>query len=129
MAQSSKIRKSKEIDFTDSFRPFYYFARIFGYLPFTISYDSNDSMYRPVVGAFDIVWFIISLCLHIFVVIVLLPITHISYASSSISNDSSRLMLIVSLSFGILIIAMDMLHRFKFVDIFNKFNRIDDAVC
>lgn len=136
MAQSSanniqlnnvkKIHRS--IDFIHSFRPFYYFARIFGYLPFTILYDSNDSIYRPTITVFDSLWFIISICLQIFVVILSVPISQISHTTSLILNDSGRLMLIVSLAFGVVIIAMDMYHRFKFVHIFNEFNKIDDEV-
>lgn len=139
MAQSStnnnqsgnvaKIRYSLEYNFAYCFRPFYYVSRIFGYMPYSIIFDSNDAIYRPAIRVFDILWFIIAIFVYSSMIIInYVQTSNISFTSSKVLICSSQLILFLSIVFGLLVILIDILNRFKFVDILNKFIRIDEKV-
>lgn len=126
MFVSKKIR-SNELNFAYSFRPTYYFSRVFGLMPFSIISESNGEV-QSRVTAFDAVWFIISMCLY-------LAIACISYNERlrrakvlSVSTIGYKIHLIFTLVFGAISIGFDMYNRFKLVDILNKFTRFDREV-
>lgn len=49
----------KETDFVKSIRPIYYFSRVFGFLPFSIEFDSKGEVQNARISAFDFLWFVI----------------------------------------------------------------------
>lgn len=51
-----KMLNSKEYDFAHCFRPIYYCSRIFGFMPFSIVYDSSAAIHKPSPRAFDLLW-------------------------------------------------------------------------
>lgn len=124
----SKTRNSKEHDFVYSFRPFYFCSRAFGYMPFSIRFDSNTATYKPAPKALDILWFMISICLHILLAIAHDKFSEVKYSSSVVLIDGDFLVMIVSFIFGILIMVMDMHNRCKIVNILNKFKDSDEKV-
>lgn len=132
MAQTPPPSNSdlKEYDFVYCFRPFYYFSRICGYMPFCINFDSICSIHRPVVKICDILWFIIAIILyHLMALDHFVYVSNVAYSSSKVLNSSGWLVMVSSMIFGVIGIVMDMVFRSKFVDTLNKFNRIDEKVC
>lgn len=126
----AKMCKSQEYGFAYCFRPFHYFSRVFGYMPFSITFDSNAVTLRPTVKAFDVLWFLIAIIFYISTIIdFYIETMEIPYTSSQILNRCARLMMIFTLFFGVFVIVMDICNRFKFVKILNKFNKIDEKVC
>lgn len=128
--QSSNVVKlwnSKEYDFVDSFRPVYYFSRAFGYMPYSVIFDSKAGIHRPAVRSFDILWFIIAILLYFSTGIgfYALNVSHSTSTVLSVGDQSE----IAHIFVGVLFFVMDMCNRFKFVEIWNKFNKIDDMVC
>lgn len=98
-------------------------------MPYTIVFDSNDAIYRPAIRVFDILWFIIAIFVYSSMIIInYVQTSNISFTSSKVLDCSSQLILFLSIVFGLLVILIDILNRFKFVDILNKFIRIDEKV-
>lgn len=119
----------KDYDFVYCFRPFYYFSRIFGYMPFSINLDTNNVIYRPAINAFDILWFVFAIIVYISTGIACyIQMSKASYTSSVVLNNGGWLMFVLTMAFGTLTIVLDMYSRFGFVDILNRFNRIDGKV-
>lgn len=123
--------KVEELNFIYSFRPFYFFCRIFGMMPFSIVCDSRQNTKKPKVFWFDGLWFAVSMCLY-------LSMTFLSYRNLKIpkySNASYILILgdsfhkLSGLIFGALIIGMDMCNRFKLLKIWRKFIIFDKEAC
>lgn len=113
-----------------SYRPIYYFSRIFGLMPFSIIYSSDGRAQKPRVSVFDGLWFVISICIYILMAV-------ISYKNIILptNSNSSYLMilgdyvlLILGLFIGALTIGMDMCNRFKIVDILKMFDTFDNKV-
>lgn len=122
---------SKQPDFIYSFRPFYYFCRILGLMPFSIVYDSRKNTGKPKVFWFDGLWFAVSMCLY-------LSMTFISYRNLKIPQYSNASYILIigdsfhklsGLIFGALIIGMDMCNRFKLLKIWRKFIIFDKEAC
>lgn len=122
--------QSQELNFAFSFRPIYYFSRVFGLMPFSIVYDSNGDPQVPRVGIFDLLWFVISICIY-------LPFVYYCYKQLAISNDQSvpilfllgaYILQMLDLIYGVLIIGIDMYNRFKLVGILKKITAFDKEV-
>lgn len=100
----------KKMTFSYSLRPIYYFSRIFGLLPFTIVYDTNGDVYEARVTCFDILWFIISVCLYL--LLALFSYTNIQLPEgpnvSPILVLGDYVLLITGLLYGAIIIVFDM---------------------
>lgn len=132
MAQSSipseNTAKVKKFDFVYCFRPVYYFSRMFGYMPFTIIFDSNGSIKGSKIRVLDISWFILSVFLYI--LSTFMHFRNIEYPknTSFVLIGGDFLLLKLSLLFSILNVVMDMCNRFKLVDILKNFNSFDEKV-
>lgn len=63
MAQKSI--NSKKLTFAHSFKPVYILCRIFGFMPFTIAYDSNGAIQSARIGVIDFMWFLISIGVYL----------------------------------------------------------------
>lgn len=124
--------KLQKFDFMYSFRPLYYISRIFGYMPFSIVCDSNDSIKGPKIRLFDSIWFIIAMSVYISSAIMILQNVEYPEIQSNIVmtvlKSSDHLVLAFMLIFGAVIIVMDMLNRFKLVDILKDINTFDEEV-
>lgn len=131
MPQSSPANSnSKNFDFVYCFRPFYYFSRICGFMPYSIIFDLNSAIHRPAVKICDILWFIIAIIVyHAMAIDHFIHLSQSAYSSSKVLNNSGWLLMVSSMIFGVIGIVMDMGFRFKFVDLLNKFNAIDRNVC
>lgn len=123
-------QRSNAINFAYSFRPIYYFSRIFGFAPFTIMHDSNGTIQVPKIRAFDIVWLILSIFAQ-----VLSPILFfrnekysIHHISLTILIRSDIIIIAVRTIFIILAIILEMSKRYKMVEILKKIIDFDEDV-
>lgn len=121
---------SRQMDFWDGFKPIYYFSRVFGLLPFSIRRDTNGEIQEPKVKKIDGLWFLLT-------IVVLLRASHFSHRYISAFNSSSQMYvsvlldnfhLVLSLIFGAVMIALDMLNRFKLVKLWKLFIIFDKEV-
>lgn len=121
---------SRKMDFWDGFKPVYYFSRAFGLLPFSIRRDANGEVQEPTVNKIDGVWFL-------FTIVVFLTASQFSHRYISAFNSSSQMYvsvlldnfrLVLSLIFGAVMIALDMLNRFKLVKLWKLFIIFDKEV-
>lgn len=113
-------------------RPIYVFSRIFGGMPFSITRNAKGEIQDARVSAFDLIWFIASICLYLFQIFIYYQNMKLP---QQVSNDSSYMLLLANhvrslmgLVLGIIVIAADMYNRFKFVAIFNSFIFFDKEV-
>lgn len=120
--------KVMKLDFAYTFRPVYYFSRIFGFLPFTIVYNANGSIQGPKVRVFDITWFMLSIALYILSAFMHFRSIENLKSQSFVLIVGDFLLLKLGLVFCILVIVMDMCNRFKLVEILKQFNSFDDKV-
>lgn len=129
MVQNSVNEKSvkSELNFAYSFRPIYYFSRVFGLMPFSVKYDSNGQPQMPRVGILDSLWFVTTICVY-------LSMAYISYQQMTLPQDpnapkvlvfSEYLLQILGLVYGALIIGMDLCNRFKLVDVLKQLTTFD----
>lgn len=130
---NSTVVNSRKFNFFYSFRPIYYFARTFGFMPFTLVFNSNGSIQGPNVRIFDILWFIIAIAIYILSAIVVLQNTELAEIGSNIESailkNTDFVLLVFMLFFGALIIVMDMYNRFKIFTIIKSINTFDEEVC
>lgn len=124
------VLNSGKINFFYSFRPIYYFSRIFGFMPFTIVCDSNGTIQGPAIRSFDIFWFIVSILLYL--LSAFLSFKNAQFPKNSDSTESviliraDHFLLLSGLMFGALIILMDMCNRFKLVGILKNIKTFDE---
>lgn len=121
----------EKIGVLQSFRPVYYFSRIFGLMPFSIACDTRRDIQKPQINVLDGVWFVCSMLIYISMAI-------ISYKNMKLPQDTNKssfilvlgdyLLLYVGLIYGALIILFDMLNRYKLVGILNKYITFDNEV-
>lgn len=127
---AAKMYKPKTYDFTHCFRPFYYFSRVLDFMPFSVIFDSKAAIYRPAVRALDVLWFMIAIAVYLSTAIgFYVRLLNISNSAAKILSNADQFIAISSIFFGALIIVMDMCTRFKYTNILNEFNRIDEIVC
>lgn len=119
--------RSKNLNFADSFRPIYYFSRVFGLMPYSIIYDSNGDVQEPKVRTLDVLWFVISMCIYILMAVILYQEMNISNLNTSvyILLLGEFVLLMLTLIFGAQVIGMDMCNRFRIIDILKKINTFD----
>lgn len=126
-----KVSESKKANFSCSVRPIYYFSRAFGLCPFTLVYDSNGDIQEARVTTLDIIWFLISTILYLFM-------AFFCYANMHRPQDTgeSQILLIgdyAHLIFGLIngaiMVSLDMFNRHKFIDFIKKIITFDKEVC
>lgn len=125
LANSNELKDS---NFFNSFKPIYYFSRVFGLLPYSIVCDPKGVIQGPCISRLDISWFIISLSVYLFAA--LASFQYMDYEDNALNIlvlcDNYHLTL--GLGFDFLLIVDDMCKRFKFVDLLKKFNSFDNEV-
>lgn len=120
--------KVEKFDFAYTFRPIYYFSRIFGSLPFTIVFNSKGSVEGTKIRVFDSVWFILSIALYILLSFMRFRSIKPPKHTSLVLLHGDFLLLKSALVFCILFIVMDMCNRFKLVDILKNLITFDEKV-
>lgn len=136
MAETSEsqltTKNLEKFNFFYSFRPVYYFSRTFGFLPFSIVYDSNGSIQIPKIRVFDSLWFTIAMSVYILSAVIVLQNTESPEDGSNIESVilkiTDYILLVSMLFFGAVIIGMDMINRFKLVEILKDINTFDEEV-
>lgn len=125
---------SKKLNFAHSFQPIYILSRIFGLMPFTIVFDSNDKIQTARVKVIDLIWFTIAIGIY------LCSITHFPLAGQHIFlyilvPDSTltlafgtKSIVIFRRLFNCLSIGMEMCNRFKLIEILKNINTFDEKV-
>lgn len=117
------------MDFWDGFKPIYYFSRVFGLMPFSIRRGPYGNIEEPKVNGMDGLW-----CLFTTIVVYLSGalISHRykpdSYKTIYLSILLDDFHLTMSLAFGALEIAMDMINRFKLFELWKCFIVFDKEV-
>lgn len=61
----SKAADPMELNSGHSFTFIYYFSRVFGFMPFTIVYDSDGKIQAARIRTIDILWFMITIGLYL----------------------------------------------------------------
>lgn len=118
-------------NFNKVFRPLYFIARIIGLLPFSIICNANGDIQCAHVGAFDLLWFILSLSAYSF----LLWFYHKNLSLSNELFDNlgvyvvcSNMIHTLQLSSQIIAIVSDMCNRSQIIDILKMFANFDNEV-
>lgn len=131
--QSEKVENevyAEKVSFTQSFRPIYYFSRMFGLMPFSIINDSNGEAQEPRISKLDGLWFVVAICTY-------LAMGYITYENAAPKDPNSmpyKLLFVDSIIFfpeiilGIFIIGFEMCNRFKLINILKEFITFDTEV-
>lgn len=134
MAKSQTTKKDAHCgncDFVYSFRPIYYFNRVYGLMPFTIVYDANGTFNGCVIRPLDMLWFIATVMLNVAYVFTITGDTQHLQDPKTLSNiltGSDYFLEISSMVCSIILIAMDMLFRANLVKILKEINAFDEKV-
>lgn len=125
---SSNAADSLELNFGHSFKPIYYFSRIFGFMPFTIAYDSNGKVQTARIKTMDILWFMITVGLYLSSALyfVVFAKQQTFPVKSIILMNCTRLTYMLRKLFNIVCIGMDIYNRFRFIEILKKINAFDE---
>lgn len=119
-------------NFVYCFQPIYYFSRVFGFMPFSIVWNSRKECYVARVRTMDGLWFTAFICVYMYFVI--------DICISRLFNPALKIYLpllfvlvgtiyqILSLLFGAALIALDITNRSKYIDILNMLNLFDKEV-
>lgn len=121
----------KETDFVKSIRPIYYFSRVFGFLPFSIEFDSKGEVQNARISAFDFLWFVIVIGFHLVLAFICLqkqdsPKFNLNLSYILFLGD--YILIILGLIYGAEARLMDMCNRSKFVRIVRQFDDFDKEV-
>lgn len=127
---SKKVHRLKKDSFVVTFWPVYFCSRYFGFLPFSLVFDSNGEIRRARVGIFDIVWFIMSIGLYLCLAILYIQMieTPQDPTASFILFFGDTVFNVVAMLLLILMAIMDMCNRNKLVDIVKTFSAFDKEV-
>lgn len=117
----------QQINFSHSFRPIYYFSRVFGLMPFSITYDSNGEAQCSRIRIFDGIWFVISMLIYSSSVYCIV-LRFEKQSSSTFVVIVGNTFLLMSIIYGVGAVAMDMYNRFKFFEIVKSFSVFDKQV-
>lgn len=131
IAESPEVRGHHRNDFVSSFRLIHIVSRIFGLMPFSIVCQANGDIDRPTVTKFDILWFLISMCVYSFGIFTLsqliFPRGSNIYASYLVVL-SDNITITLGLVLGFFAIVFDMNNRSKLVGIVKKISIFDKKV-
>lgn len=133
MLSPNKENNEKNVHFTRVFRPIYLFARICGFMPFSVQHSETEcEHFVPHIGICDAVWFAISMCFYLAMIVntfcgkIVLP--HESNAQLNAIVLGNHLLRLMILLFSIFSLIMDVCNRYKLVNIFNDFSTFDQEV-
>lgn len=121
----------RKFNFAYTFRPVYYFCRVFGLMPFKITYYSNGTIHGYEIATFDIIWFIMSVVFNLILVFFMVNNSqHVENLKnmSIILVGGDFILQVFSMVFDIILIIMDMCISAKLVLILKKINAFDEEV-
>lgn len=128
---SFKKANAIRIDFAHSFRPIYYFSRVYGLMPFTISYNARGSINGLEVKLSDLLWFIATFTLNVTLALMIskdsLYLQDLNVMSNILSGGEYFLE-IYCMIFNLLLIGMDMWMRTKLMEILQGITTFDEKV-
>lgn len=122
---------SEKQNFSHCFRPIYYFARVAGQMPFTITSCRNGATVAAKFNICDFIWLAISLGIHIYFI----HWTFKEFESYKILSADDVLaifnltMWIANFFLGIFFMVLDAYNRLKIVEMLNKITMFDQEVC
>lgn len=122
---------SKDFNFAYGFRPIYYFSRVFGLMPFTLTYNSNGKIDGQKIKVIDILWFVISITMNLVMIFMISGSTqylHHVKSTSLILEGGDHLLLLLSAIFDVILMGFDMCIRFKLMEILKNIDNFDDEV-
>lgn len=125
-----KNANSKKLTFAHSFKPIYIFSRIFGYMPFTIVFDSDGGIRTAKIRVIDFLWLIISIGIYFLSAYYFFIYTGrkpIPVTSATLVHGARTIVAFRKL-FNCLCIGIDACNRFKLVEILKKINIFDEKV-
>lgn len=114
-----------------SFRPIYYFNRVYGFLPFTIIYNSRGTVHGHAVETHDILWLGISITINLMLAFLISKDTEFlqdSKDGSIILVGGDYLAHIFTMIFDTILIGTDLCIRYKLVNVLKKINNFDEKV-
>lgn len=121
------------VHFTKIFRPIYFFARICGFMPFSVQRSATQNEhFVPRMRICDVLWFAICMCIYLamiantFVGKIFLP--HESTAQLNAIVVGNHLLRLMILFFSTFALIMDVCNRYKLVNILNDFTVFDQEV-
>lgn len=113
-----------------SFRPIYIVSRICGQMPFSIAYNSNGEIDRPIVNKLDAVWFAMSISLSIIFILqmyyLFTSFDKHKKSESEISLTGFKLTFVIIRFPGLLAIILDMYYRVEMIKLFKKITVFDE---
>lgn len=117
-------------DFAYSFRPIYLYSRALGLMPFSIIRASNGEVQKAQVKVFDVLWFVTTICLYLFLSYCYAKSTQIAIDTNesyflSLNDDIG---IIFSFIFGAITIGIDMFNRSRLTGILKDFSLFDKKV-
>lgn len=119
---------AKQRNFAYCIRPIYYFARVAGQMPFTITHQPNSSIVKVNLFKRDIIWLIMSMCIQVFLICEAIREFKSEKSSWSTLYFSSITVWVVSLVLGVCVMLLDAYNRYKFERILNEFTIFDKEV-
>lgn len=124
----SRTNQSQKVNFEYGIRPIYYYSRIVGLWPFSITHNLNGVIQTTRISLADGVWFFISLIM--FSTATISKFEHIKYMSNLnlMIIIFNHIFHIIGLATGPLIITLDMYNRNKMADILASFTIFDNNV-
>lgn len=126
MAQ--EITNSKRLTFAHSFKPIYIWSRLFGFMPFTIVFDSDGAIRTAQMRVIDILWLIVSIGIYLLSASHFIIYTGRKPVISATLTQGARSIVVFRKLFNCLCIGIDMCNRVKLVDILKKINTFDEKV-
>lgn len=122
---------SEKLNFSFSFWPIYYFARVCGQMPFSILIYPNGAIAGPKMYKRDLIWFAIAMCIHcafICMSVHIIQFTHVPNEIISVLHFGNLTAWFIMLLFGISMIVLDAYKRNEIVDILKKITVFDREV-
>lgn len=113
----------KTFNFVDSFRPVYYFSRLFGLMPFTINCDSYGDVQKSTITKFDGFWLVISVVLYS-----LMPFFINVLSGPFFVIILGYIFAIIGFIYSVLKILVDVCNRSKYIAILKKITIFDKEV-
>lgn len=115
------------------FRPIYIVSRVFGLMPFSITFQSNGEVQKSNVSKIDISWFVTSLCLLIFGIFLVVRTVIVQPSDPEVFSIINALgdtgILMTGLIVGSLSIVLDLCNRHKWINIVKRITLSDKEAC
>lgn len=118
----------KETSFMDSFKPVYFVLRLFGLRPYSINYDSNGEPQQPKITLFDGIWLVISLGIYAMMTFFVEGINYKRLSVEGFIYVLGYIFTMYGIFCCILNVMIDVITRFKFVEILRRITIFDKEV-